>query len=407
MKMAAYQYHATSNDGGQVKGVLEAGSEAEAVSQLSKQGLWATSVQEQAVGGRGGKRGGFGRKKISKKVVESFTRSLSDLLQAGVPLSKALRIICRETSHPVAKKQLEQIVDHVTDGSSLAESLARYPKSFPMIYIAMVQAGETGGFLDVVLGQIADMRSRERDLVSRIQSALIYPVVLSFVAAGVMIFLLTYFIPKFSLIFADFGSDLPLLTKVIVGLSDGLLQYGAYVLIVLAVVLTLLKRFGSTEQGRRTFERLVLKLPGFGTVVARFALIRFTSLLGTLLKTGVPLVTALNVAKSSIGNQVLTDTVDRAVDDVKQGASLSSSFGQSPVLFPKSVIEMIAVSEESGQLDQALLRIAESHEKDLDIKLRTLVSLFEPAMLFVLAALVGTIVIGMLLPVFELQDLIQ
>ena len=405
--MTAYAYQATSDNGGTVSGVLEAASEAEAVAQLSEQGLWPTEISAKAEAGglRVGRSGGSMR--MSKKAVEAFTRELSDLLQAGVPLSKALHIICRETSNHAAKNMLQKIFDDVSDGTSLAEALSRYPKSFSMVYVAMVQAGETGGFLDVVLGQIADMRSRERDLVSRIQSALIYPAVLMLVAGGVMIFLLTYFIPKFSLIFTDMGGDLPLLTRVIVGLSSGMLSYGPYVLVAAAIGLAVLHRFRATQQGRRAFEVLYLKLPGLGVVIARFALIRFTSLLGTLLGTGVPLITALNVAKSAIGNQVLTDTVDKAVDDVKQGSALSSSFSQSGVLFPKSVIEMIAVAEESGRLDRELVRIAASYEKDLDIKLRTLVSLFEPAMLFVLAALVGTIVIGMLLPVFELQDLIQ
>ena len=198
-----------------------------------------------------------------------------------------------------------------------------------------------------------------------------------------------------------------MLTKIIVGLSTLLLNYGLYLIIGLVICIVIVHRLRSSPQGQCAIEKIILRIPGFGNVIARFALIRFTSLLGTLLKTSVPLVTSLNVAKASIGNQVLTEAVDKAVEDVKQGASLSLSFKYCTILFPQSVIEMIAVAEESGRLDKELLRISQSYEKDLDIKLRTLVSLFEPVMLFVLAAVVGTIVIGMLLPVFELQDLIQ
>ncbi|QQE11300.1 type II secretion system F family protein [Planctomycetota bacterium] len=405
--MTAYQYQATSNSGESVTGVIDAASEADVVTELSEQGLWATNVEEQARGSSSQNANSSRNIRISKKNVESFTRELADLLHAGVSLAKALNIICRETSNASAKRLFQNIFDDVSDGCSLAEALSKSPKTFPLIFIAMIQAGETGGFLDVVLNQISDMRTRERDLVSRIQSALIYPVVLAFVASGVMIFLLTYFIPKFSLIFSDLGGELPILTQIIVGASTLLLNYGIYLFILFIILIAMLHRLKNTDQGKYTIEKLILRIPGFGTVIARFALIRFTSLLGTLLKTGVPLITSLNVAKASIGNQVLTDAVDKAIDDVKQGTALSFSFKKCATLFPKSVIEMIAVAEESGRLDKELLRISQSYEKDLDIKLRTLVSLFEPVMLFVLAAMVGTIVIGMLLPVFELQDLIQ
>jgi type II secretory pathway component PulF len=297
--------------------------------------------------------------------------------------------------------------DDVVEGTSLADALARWPRSFTPVYVAMVRAGETGGFLDVVLGQIADLRAREQDLKGRFKSALIYPMVLGVLAGLVLVFLLTYFIPRFSTIFSEMGGNLPWLTRAIVAASDAVTDYGLIILMAVVLVVVILKRALSSESGRRSLEKTLLAMPLVGRVVARFALVRFCRMLGTLLAAGVSLVTALRVAREAIGNQTLADTVSHAIEEVRRGAPLAQSLSRGSILFPGAVVEMVAVAEESGRLDKELDRLADTYEGELDRRLRMLVSLAEPALLFVMAGIVGTIVIGMLLPVFTLQELIH
>jgi type II secretory pathway component PulF len=344
---------------------------------------------------------------VSQAASEAFIRELSNLLAGGVPLARALHILGRETSSAAAKAQWTAIHDDVVGGMPLAEAMGKWPRSFSAVQVAMVRAGETGGFLDVVLGQIADFRARERDLKGKVRAALVYPCVLSVVCCGVLIFLLTFFIPRFSGIFQEFGAALPALTRGIIAASQLATQYGLVLLVAVAVIFLLVRRALNSEAGRRYMERTFLRLPGIGTVLSRFALVRFCRMLGTLLGAGVPLVNALKVAREAIGNQTLSDAVNQSIDQVQRGESLAKSLAACPLLFPSSVTEVIAVAEESARLDQELLRLAVTHEAELDRRLRMLVALAEPAMLFFMAAVVGTIVIGMLLPVFTLQDYIH
>ena len=345
--------------------------------------------------------------KVSQAKVEAFTRGLANVLSAGVPLSRALNITIREASNPVAKAQWTAIHDDVVGGTNLADSLAKFPRTFPPVYVAMVRAGEMGGFLEIVLGQIAEFQAREQDLKGKVKAALVYPAVLGFVATGVLVFLLTFFIPRFSQIFREMHGTLPALTLIIVGLSDAILKYGFYMLAGIVVLYFAAQRGLKTEGGRRALEKTTLAAPMLGMVVARFALVRFCRMLGTLLGSGVPLIAALKVSKEAIGNQILSDTVGRAIEDVQKGASLSKSLAISRKLFPPSVTEMVAVAEETGRLDKELMRMSQFFELELDRQLRMLVALAEPTLLFVMAGLIGTIVVGMLLPIFNMQEMIK
>jgi type II secretory pathway component PulF len=271
----------------------------------------------------------------------------------------------------------------------------------------MVQAGETGGFLDLVLAQIADFQAREKELRSKVMSAMLYPAILFVLAIGVLIFLLTFFIPRFQGIFKGFGATLPLATQIVIGTSNVVRGYGAFVAVGLVIAGFLLRTWFTSEKGRRTWEGLVLKAPVLGPLVAEFAMARFCRMLGTLLGAGVPLVQGLSVARKSIGNQILVDAVSQSIERVQQGGQLGASLAESHGLFPSSVVEMISVAEESGRLDQELVRIANVTEGDLDRELKTAVALMEPAMLFFIAAFIGTIFISMVLPIFTLQDYIK
>jgi type II secretory pathway component PulF len=240
-----------------------------------------------------------------------------------------------------------------------------------------------------------------------VKAALVYPCVLACLAVAVLIFLLTFFIPRFSGIFAEFGGKLPWLTTVIVTVSKYLMSYGWVVAIVAIIAIVAIKRAIASEAGKRFVERTVLNTPLLGKVAARFALVRFARMLGTLVGAGVPLVSSLRTAKEALGNQTLADAVAHAIEEVQRGTALSRSLSANTLLFPASVIEMIAVAEETGRLDKELVRLSIAYEGELDRNLRMLVALAEPLMLFMMAGLIGTVVVGMLLPVFNLSDLIK
>jgi type II secretory pathway component PulF len=345
--------------------------------------------------------------KISARMLENFTRLLSSLLAAGVPLSRALVILCREASSPAAAAKWKEVHNLVIDGMSLADAMAKSPETFPRVYVAMVEAGETGGFLDVVLNQIADFQAREKELRGKVMTALLYPTILLFLALAVLVFLLVFFIPRFQLIFTGFGAKLPLLTQMIVATSHLMRSYGLFLLLGIVITGLMIRTWLVSEAGRRAWEGLILRAPVLGPLVAQFAMARFCRMLGTLLGAGVPLINGLNVARRSIGNQILVDAVSNSIERVKEGKPLGPSLGDCRSLFSGSVLEMISVAEESGRLDQELVRIANVTEGDLDRQLKAAVAMAEPLMLFLIAGFIGTIFIGMVIPIFTLQDYIK
>jgi len=416
--MPLFQYKAVQGNGTMAEGQLEAAGRPEAFRQMEGLGLRPISLVEKlANSGSPGSSPGIGAldpsalfkpsDKVSPKALENFTRLLSSLLAAGVPLSRALVILHKEASSPVAAVKWKEIHDYVIDGMSLADAMAKSPKVFPRVYVAMVQAGETGGFLDLVLAQIADFQSREKELRSKVVTAMLYPAILLVLALGVVVFLLTFFIPRFQSVFAGFGASLPLLTQIIIGTSHVVRSYGLFVVVGLAGLGFALRNWFDSEKGRRTWEGFVLRSPIVGGLVAQFAMARFCRMLGTLLGAGVPLVQALNVARKSIGNQILVDAVSKSIERVQEGGQLGASLADCKGLFPGSVLEMVSVAEESGKLDQELIRIANVTEGDLDRELKTAVAFAEPLMLFLIAGFIGTIFIGMVIPIFTLQQYIK
>jgi type II secretory pathway component PulF len=409
--MPLFKYRALKDDGSITEGNIEVGSRLEALRQLEHSGLNPVVLKEEIKSPDSkGKRdlfAGWKGKKVSFSSLENFTRQLSSLLAAGVSLSRALHILRREASSRSAREKWKELHDLVIDGSSLADAMARSPETFPKVYVAMIQAGEAGGFLDVVLEQIAEFQSLEKDLKSRIISALVYPAVLMFLAIAVLIYLLVFFIPRFKAIFSGFGAALPWLTRFIVRASEVMTSYGIFVALIAGVVAFIIVKWLKTEQGRRIAQLWILKIPIIGALSARFAMVRFCRMLGTLSGAGVPLINALKVARESIGNQTLTDAVTNTIERVRKGETLASSLADCPMLFPSSVLEMISVAEETGRLDRELVRIARVTEKTLDRKLRTTVALAEPLMLFIMAAFIGIIFIGMVIPIFTIQEYIK
>ena len=410
--MPYFQYKALNSGGVLDAGSIQASSRPDAFDKIKQLGLQLVQLEETAEGGADlAKSDGISlpwkQRRISFKMLGTFTRLLSSLLAAGVPLSKALTILYRETADPAASKKWREVHDLVVDGVSLSDAMSRSPETFPSVYTAMVEAGETGGFLDLVLAQIAEFQARDKELRGKVISAMIYPAVLMFLAIAVLIFLMVFFIPRFKTLFEGFDAALPMLTQVIVATSEFSQRYGIFVIIGIAFLVYLTRTWVTSERGRRIYERWLLTAPVIGPLSSQFAMARFSRMLGTLIQAGVPLVSGLNVAQRSIGNQILTDAIKDSIERVKKGEPLARSLGDCSLLFSGATVEMISVAEESSRLDKELIRLAEVTEKELDQQLKTAVALMEPLMLFFIAAFIGTIFVGMVIPIFTIQDYIK
>jgi type II secretory pathway component PulF len=422
--MPTFSYRALQADGKIAVGQLDAPGRPDALRQMEALGLRPVNLAEKAAAknGSASKSGtgtpaglqGLGKisfkiggHKVSAKELENFTRLLSSLLAAGVPLSRALVILHKEASAPAARAKWKEIHDLVVDGMSLADAMAKSPETFPRVYVAMVEAGEAGGFLDVVLAQIAEFQAREKDLKSKVMTAMLYPCILLVLALVVLTVLLVFFIPKFQRVFAQIHGSLPIITQLIIGASHLMRSYGIFVAFGLVGLFFLLRTWFTSEKGKRMWEGLVLKSPLVGPLIAQFAMARFCRMLGTLIGAGVPLVHGLNVARRSIGNQILVDAVGQSIERVQQGGRLGQSLADCKSLFSGSTLEMISVAEESGKLDGELVRIALVTEGDLDRNLKVAVAFAEPLMLFLIAGFIGIIFIGMLLPVLSMSQYIK
>ncbi|HUA66031.1 MAG TPA: type II secretion system F family protein [Alphaproteobacteria bacterium] len=412
--MPTFSYRALQTNGAIAEGVLDAPGRPDALRQIETLGLRPVHVSEKAAAAskNGAPAPGnfsfkFEPQKVSGKALENFTRLLSNLLAAGVPLSRALVILCKEASAPVVAAKWKEIYDLVVDGMSLADAMAKSPETFPRVYVAMVEAGEAGGFLDVVLGQIADFQTRQKELKSKVVTAMTYPCILFCLASLILTALLIFFVPKLQQVFSTFHGSLPLLTQIIINTSHSLRSYGLFILAGLVAIGIALSTWFSSEKGKRIWEGFILRVPLIGTLLAQFAMARFCRMLGTLLGAGVPLVQSLNVARRSIGNQILVDAVGKSIERVQQGGRLGQSLADCKILFAGSVLEMISVAEESGRLDAELVRVSTVTEGDLDRNLKTAVSFAEPLLLLFIAVFIGLIFIGMLLPVMTMSQYIK
>jgi len=410
--MPHFHYKALNSGGVLDAGSIQASNRPDAFDKIKQLGLQLVHLEETAEEGTGlGKSDGVAmpwkQTRVSFKMLGTFTRLLSSLLAAGVPLSKALTILYRETSDPAASKKWREVHDLVIDGVSLSDAMSRSPETFPTVYTAMVEAGETGGFLDLVLAQIAEFQTRDKELRGKVVSAMIYPAVLMFLAIAVLIFLMVFFIPRFKTLFEGFDAALPMLTQVIVATSEFSQRYGIFVIIGIVFLGYLARTWVTSTKGLRIYERWLLTAPVIGPLSSQFAMARFSRMLGTLIHAGVPLVSGLNVAQRSIGNQILSDAIEDSIERVKKGEALARSLGDCRLLFSGATVEMISVAEESSRLDRELIRLAEVTEKELDQQLKTAVALMEPLMLFVIAAFIGTIFVGMVIPIFTIQDYIK
>ena len=401
--MPRFEYTARTRGGDLVTGCVEADSPAAAAAKIRAD---AFPLQIKLVRGRRLAPVSFIRR-VSPAVLAAFTRQLRDLLKGGVPIVRALTVLSKQTENERFAATIEDLRARVQDGASLAEALAGHPEAFKGLYVSMVRAGEMGGVLEPVLERLAELLDRDTELVGRVKSALVYPAFLVAVGFGTVTFLLYAVIPKFVSLFEDMGQALPLPTRMLIGLTGfltgpwGIVFYAVVALLVYAAV-----RYARTPEGRLFIDGWKLKLPILGRIQNRLIVARFARTLGTLSANGVPILAALDMAQETVGNEVLSRELEGVRKGVKDGRSLALPLSRSAI-FPPMVIDMVAVGEEAGNLEDALLRVAETYEREVDVALRAAVSLLEPVLIFCMAGVVAFVVAAMLLPVFELSGLAQ
>ena len=406
--MPQYDYKAKTGEGAVVSGTLQAESERSALDSLGRMGVFPLEIAAQddrpASAAAAAPRRSGGRVKMAD--VSLFTRQLGDLLKAGVPLNRALATLQEQASSGALAEIIQTVGKDVSSGAPLHESLGKHPKTFSSLFTSMVRAGETGGFLEDVLRRLSIFIERDQELRSRVKSALAYPTLLIVIGSGAIAFLMVFFIPRFSEIFARMGDSLPVPTQIVMAASSFVRHWWFLIFLGLAGGIGAVNQLAATGAARRILDRLRLRIPVFGDIVRKNAISRFTRTLGTLLKSGVSILGALAIAKEAMGNAVLEEDVVEAAAGVKQGKSLAEVLRTSRA-FPPMVVQMIAVGEEGGNLDEVLVDVAESYDTQVERAVRVFISLFEPALLVFMAALVGFVVIAMLLPVFSLSSMIK
>lgn len=404
--MPRYRYEAVDSAGEVLRDAIEAPSAEAAVEHLRDRGLLPLAVSE-ARGGLLG--GGWGQplfsksRALSRKTVLLLTQQLGNLLHAGMPLDRALTILIGVSDDQQAKALLERVQERVRGGSNLADAL-EMQGAFSRFYLNMIRAGEVGGALDVVLKRLTDFLERSQALRETVTSALIYPMILLSVSALSVIILLTFVVPQFQRLFADAGKALPLATQIVIALGDGLRHYGWVGAIGVVLLVALLRQQMSQPASRARWDRWFLRLPLFGDLIAKVETARLSRTLGTLLGNGVSLLNALNIVRETLSNQVLAAALGEVAEHVKTGRGLAD-----PLLeagdFPKLAVQMIRVGEETGQLQEMLLQVADTYDAEVQTAVKRLLTLLEPALILGLGVVIAGIIMSILVAILSLNEL--
>jgi general secretion pathway protein F/type IV pilus assembly protein PilC len=397
--MATFSYQAKTSAGQTVRGVLTAESQQAALRMLDDRALFPILVQE---GGEAARKPIIGkRRRIRLRVLTSFYSQLSDLLRAGVPVLRSLDVLSRQSANPLMSEILKELHNDVSSGETLADSMSKHPSAFTALSIAMVRAGEQGGFLEDVLVRIAAFTERQDELRNKLIGSMIYPCVLLFAGVTVVSFLMSYVVPKIKPLLMRV--ETPWVTNALFAFSDFLGRNGLYVLGGLGLAVMMVVPVIRSEQGQLFLDRVKLKAPVLGRLVTMVAICRFCRILGTMLRNGVPILSALRIAKDSAGNRILADEIDRAAENVQRGESLAHPLGQSG-MFPLDIVDMIAVAEESNNLETVLVQIADSNEARTGRQIDLGVRLLEPLMLMLMAGIVLTIAVALLVPILKMSS---
>ncbi len=409
--MPRFQYTAVDSNGKEKKGFLEADTDVAATAQLKQQGLFPTSVVQAKTSSKGGAGAGMGfglaAPKISTKALTTTTRQLATLLQAGLPLVRAIRTLERQAkgSDPSLNKVLGNLADQVEGGATFSEALSAHPKSFNKLYVSMVRAGEASGAMEVVLVRLAEFMEKAARIAGKVKSALMYPIAVLFIAGTITAGLMIFIVPKFSKMFDEMlpGEPMPAITTFVVGCSNAMANHALSVFAGFVVFIILFKIFLKTKVGIYCFDFVALKMPPFSALVVRNVSARFCRTLGTLMASGVAVLQALQIVKDTAGNELVARAIQSVHDAVKEGEGMTKPLEASGV-FPLMLCSMVEVGEETGALPDMLNRVAAVYEEEVDRAVEALTSMIEPLMIAFLAVVVGGIVIAMFAPLVKMID---
>ena len=408
--MTQFTYQAKNEMHQSVNGTVEADSLDAAVNQVIGLGFVPLDIRPVEISqGRTSTKNlnlSFGFRKVQRTQVVFFIRQISDLISAGVNVLRALTLTARQTRHPYFKEIITGMSEQVRDGGTLSESMARYPDVFPKVYVNLLKAGEASGKLGEVLSRLAELAQRDLDTRSQIVAALIYPCLILIVGTITILALLTWVVPKLTGIFEDFDQALPTPTLVLIGMSDFILKFWLLLIALVVMAVAGLYRIKTTAWGRLWFDRIKLSLPVLGGLIHSVEIGRFARTMATLLGNGVSMITALEVTSQVMGHELIRQEVMNVVKAVSQGSSLNGALKKSN-LFPESVVTMVAVGEESGQIHQGLARMAEFFENQAQRTMKTITALIEPVLILVLGMAVGFVVLAMLMPLVRMNSIIQ
>lgn len=406
--MSVFEYQALDKRGKTIKGIIDADNNAQARIKLRAQGKYPVFIIESRnkVGREKSLRVALGFfDRVKSEEVSSMTRQLATLMGAGIPLVQALGSIVEQTRNSTLKKIIAEIKGSVNEGNTLTTALAGHPRLFSSIFVNMVRAGEASGSLDIVLERLADFSEKQEALKGRLRAALVYPVFMAVIGSAILFILITYIVPNITQVFNEMDRVLPLPTLFLIGLSDFLKAYWWGCLMVIGLTFVGLRFFVNTPRGQWLWDLIQLRTPILGTVVHKVILARFSSTLGSLLDSGVGLLTSMQIVRTLVNNVQVSKIIDEAMIQIEKGQSMTGAFSNSE-WFPPTFVQMIAVGEQSGSLEKMLKKISAVYEREVETAILGMTSLIEPIMIAGMGAVVGFIVLSILLPIFEMNQMI-
>lgn len=407
--MPVFAYKAKEANGNVTSGVVDAPKQGTAVERLRQLRLTVLEIHEKTETPLDKLKEyipGLGKPSVTAKDLVLFSRQLSTLVSAGVPIVQSLAILEEQAENPTFRDVISAVRDDIEAGLSISDALRKHPEAFPEIYTAMVKAGELGGILDTILERLSGFLEAAEALRAKVKAAMMYPGIVLSVCGAVTIFLLAFVIPTFKAIFESFGKELPLPTQVLIDLSDGIRARWYLIFILPAAAYYGVKKWYTTPGGRRFIDGRLLQAPIFGILLKKVAVAKFTRTLGTLIKSGVPIMQGLETVAATAGNVVIESAVLSARDSIREGGRLADPLKKS-ALFPPMVTQMIGVGEETGSLDQMLVKIADFYDQEVDTAVKGLTSMIEPIVIVIMGVVIGTIVIAMFMPMFEMGSMVE
>ncbi len=409
--MPVYAYKGFTPQGKAVEGIIDADSPKGARFKLRSAGVFPTDLVEErtrqvATAARTGFSVGQLFERVTPQDLALMTRQLSTLVAAGLPLVDCLTALIEQTESPRLKRTLSQVREKVTQGGALADALRDHPRIFSDLYVNMVRAGEASGALDIVLERLADYTESSAKLRNKVRAALTYPILMGIISCGILFFLISYVVPKVTKIFAETQQALPTMTVVLLAISGFFQAYWWLVLGTIALAVAAVRISVRTPAGRMRFDTYVLRIPYFGTLLKKVALARFARTLSTLLRSGIALLQSLDIVKNVVNNTVLCQAIENARDSIREGQSIAPPLKKSG-LFPPLLIHMIAVGEKSGELENMLARAADAYDNEVETSIASLTSILEPMIIIFMGAIVLFIVLAIMVPIFQLNELVR